>query len=128
MFSKTFAGIFKSFEHANRQKMLLGYRFSIPKPYKIVSESELQSAFRQHPSNDIRDGWEGFRESFPDSSGYLILSGVGFNSDRTMALVYIEHRCGNMCGASRYYILQKRDGEWARCEPKGLKSEMRGSS
>lgn len=127
-FSKTFAGIFRSFEEANQQKMSLEYHFTIQKPYKMVSEAELDAAFRHHPSNAVGDGWEGFRDSFPDSTGYLILSGVGFNSDRTIALVYVEHRCGNMCGASRYYVLEKRDGQWVRCKPKGLKSETIGNS
>jgi hypothetical protein len=57
----------------------------------------------------------------------LILSGVGFNSDKTIALVYVEHRCGNMC-SSRYYILEKRNGQWSKCKPNGLTSEMTGNT
>lgn len=127
-FRKAFAGVFRSFNEANQQKMLLEHRFTFQKPYRLVSKDELDAAFRNVPQNAISDGWEGFRDSFPDSSGYLILSGVGFNADKTIAVVYIEHRCGNMCSQAQYYILKKVDGQWVKCVPKGLKTEMRGES
>jgi hypothetical protein len=127
-FSKQFDGIFKSFEQANSEPLLVQYHFAIPKPYQIVSSAELDATFRRRAPNTIDDGWEGFRQSFPDSMGYLILSAVGFNSERTIALVYVEYRCGGLCGSSRYYTLEKRDGRWVRSAPKGLKSEMRGNS
>jgi hypothetical protein len=104
------------------------YHFAFPKPYQIVSASELDAAFHRPAPNAIRDGWEGFRQTFPDSGGYVILSAVGFNSEKTIALVYVDYRCGGLCGSSRYYILEKRDGRWVRSTPKGLKSEMTGNS
>jgi hypothetical protein len=127
-FSETFAGVFKSFEGANQQEALLECAFTIQKPHKMVSKAELHAAFRHLPLSATSDGWEGFRDSYPDSSGYLILSGVGFNSDKTIALVYVEHRCGNMCGGSRYYLLEKRNGQWSKCKPNGLTSEMTGNT
>jgi hypothetical protein len=127
-FSKAFAGVFKSFEAVNQQEIVLNCDFTIQKPYKMVSRDELDAAFRHLPPNAVSDGWEGFRDSFPDSSGYLILSGVGFNSDKTIALVYVEHRCGNMCGGARYYVLEKQNGQWAKCKPKGLTSEVTGTT
>jgi hypothetical protein len=33
-----------------------------------------------------------FATASPILTGYLILSAVGFNSDKTIALVYVEHR------------------------------------
>lgn len=127
-FIRAFSGVFKSFEVANQQEKLLKCGFTIQKPYKMVRTAELDAAFRHLPPNAVHDGWEGFRDSFPDSRGYLILSGVGFNSDKTIALVYVEHRCGNMCGGSRYYVLEKHDGQWVKCTPNGLTSEMIGNT
>lgn len=125
-FTKQFDCIFKRFEQANSQSLLSQYHFAIAKPYKILSSAELEAAFR-YPTI-YHDGWEGFRQSFPDSSGYLIFSAVGFNSEKTIALVYVDYRCGGLCGSSRYYILEKHDGHWVRSTPKGLKSEMIGNS
>lgn len=86
--------------------------FQISKPTRLVTREELDAAFKSPPASTMGDGWEGFRLHFLESAGYLILSGVGFNADRTIALVYMEHRCGGLCGAARYYILQKRNGRW----------------
>ena len=67
--------------------------------------------------NALDDGWGGFREAFPQSRGYLILSAVGFNADKTLALVYVEHRCRGLCAAARYYILEKRKAHWTQYNP-----------
>lgn len=125
-FTKQFDSIFKSFEQANSQSLLLQDHFTIAKPYKILSSADLEAAFRR--PTVYHDGWESFRQSFPDSSGYVIFSAVGFNSEKTIALVYVDYRCGGLCGSSRYYILEKHDGHWVRSTPKGLKSEMTGMS
>ena len=126
-FAKRFDSVFMSFEQANKQELLLQYHFAIQKPYQIVSAAELQASFSSHPVSH-NDTWESFRQSFPGCEGYLILSAVGFNSDKTIAMVYVEHRCGGLCGASRYYILEKRQGRWLKYKPKGLKSEVTGVS
>jgi hypothetical protein len=39
-------------------------------------------------------------------------SAVGFNKDRTVAVVYATYWCGPLCGRGTYYMLDKRDGEW----------------
>ncbi|HXW92594.1 MAG TPA: hypothetical protein VEK33_18750 [Terriglobales bacterium] len=108
--------------------MSLDFQFSITKPYRLISKGEIETAFSHRRSNVVADGWEGFGTAFPDSSGYLILSGVGFNADRTVALVYVEHLCGGLCAEERFYILKKLNGQWFRFLPKGLKSEMTGVS
>ena len=127
-FAKQFDPIFKSFEQTNRESSLLQYHFSIQKSYQIVASVKLDAAFRRRAPNAADDGWEGFRQSFPDSSGYVILSAVGFNSEKTIGLVYVEYRCGGLCGSSAYYILEKRGGTWVRISPKGLKTEIIGNS
>jgi hypothetical protein len=126
-FNRTFSPVFDSFEKANQESRSLEHHFSIPKPYSLVSQDEIDAAFQRRLPNTVDDGWSGFRGAFPESRGYLILSGVGFNSDRTLALVYVEHMCGGLCGAARYYILQKRKGHWVEYKPKGV-VEVTGTS
>jgi hypothetical protein len=127
-FSETFEPIFDSFDAANKMATTLDPNFHLSKPPRLVTQEELDTAFNSRSRGDVGDGWQGFRDHFPDSAGYLILSGVGFNADRTVALVYIEHRCGGLCGAARYYILQKQSNRWVRYSPQGLKSEMTGNA
>jgi len=40
------------------------------------------------------------------------VSAVGFNSDRTRALVYVGHSCGGLCGGGTYHLLIKKEGKW----------------
>jgi hypothetical protein len=103
-------------------------RFAIQKSFQIVGSSELEVAFHSTVPHVRTDGWEGFRQNFPNSTSYLILSAVGFNPQRTIAVVFVDYRCGGLCGSARYYVLQKRAGDWVNYIPKGLKSEMRGNS
>jgi len=87
------------------------------RPHRFVSGAELEEAFRKGQEGKTHDVWQGFRETFPNAAGYLILSAVGFNSEKTIALVYLEHRCGNRCGAANYYVMQKLGGVWVKYLP-----------
>jgi hypothetical protein len=40
------------------------------------------------------------------------VSAVGFNKERTRALVYVGHHCGNLCGGGSYHLLVKNAGKW----------------
>jgi hypothetical protein len=40
------------------------------------------------------------------------VSAVGFNKERTRALVYVGHHCGSLCGGGGYHLLVKKDGRW----------------
>jgi hypothetical protein len=42
----------------------------------------------------------------------FVFSVVGFNSDRSHALVYIGHHCGRLCGAGTLAALMKSHGKW----------------
>jgi hypothetical protein len=102
--------VFAAFEQANKQPRLLNSDVDLHRAHRFIRSAELNAAFKDN-------GWQGFRREFPDAAGYLILSAVGFNPEKTMALLYVEHRCGDGCGAAHYYVLQKRDGVWVRYFP-----------
>jgi hypothetical protein len=57
-------------------------------------------------------GWEGFYQRYPDSGGWIELSAVGFNVDKTVAVVYMGHHCGPLCGSGGFHVLEKKDGKW----------------
>ena len=58
-------------------------------------------------------GWEGLAERYPDSAhSYIVLSPVAFNADKTIAVVYMGHSCGSLCGGGTFYVLEKKDGIW----------------
>jgi len=58
------------------------------------------------------DWWGEFYRRFPGSEGILTLSRVGFNAERTQALFYFSNRCGGLCGAGSYVVMEKRGSDW----------------
>jgi len=42
----------------------------------------------------------------------ISFSAVGFNRDRTAAVMYATYWCGPRCARGTYYALDKRDGQW----------------
>jgi hypothetical protein len=96
----------------NEKPWLLQTRFSIEKPYDLISFNELKSLVKQ-------GGWENFYKRHPNSGGWIELSAVGFNTDKTVAVVYMGHHCGGLCGGGSFHVLQKREGKWRPLEWKG---------
>jgi hypothetical protein len=73
---------------------------------------ELRSAMRTAD-------WEGFYQRYPNSGGWIELSAVGFNATKTVAVVYMGHHCGSLCGGGGFHVLEKKNGQWVPLEWKG---------
>lgn len=56
---------------------------------------------------------KGKRESALAGSGKTHVSRVGFNRDRSVALVHVDHIAGPRSGVAYYITLHKKDGAWA---------------
>ena len=75
----------------------------------LLSKQERRAIFA---SKDTRKDWAGFYKKFPGSSGYIIVSSIGFNEDRSQALVDLTNKCGDKCGAEQFVLLTKVNGGW----------------
>ena len=95
----------ESYKKENQSPKLLARQFPIDKHYELVPGSVIAEAFKGK-------GWNGFYERYPHSEGIINLSAVGFNSDRTKALVFVVHYCGNTCGSQSYIFLEKKSDKW----------------
>lgn len=100
----------------NQQSWMLHRDFLIERPYELISADELKATFEQG-----LPGWKKFYDQHPDSGGWIELSAVGFNADKTIAVVYMGHSCGGLCGGGAFHVLQKRDGKWIPLEWKGTR-------
>jgi len=89
----------------NEKTWLLQERLNIEKPYKFITSDGLKIVFEH-------GDWEKFGKQYPDSGGWIELSAVGFNTDKTVAVVYMGHHCGMLCGGGGFHVLQKKDGKW----------------
>jgi hypothetical protein len=94
------------FKRVNARPWLLQRLFEIDRPYEIVSAESIETALRTD------DGWEDFNARHPDSGGYFVMSAVGLDQDKTLAVVYTGSTCGGLCGRWSFHLLQKVDGEW----------------
>jgi hypothetical protein len=70
------------------------------------------------PARQLREMpyWLGFMEKYPKAWGVTVLSRVGFNNDKTQALVYVRHQCGGGCFSSETVFLTKRKNLWRIAE------------
>jgi hypothetical protein len=96
----------------NDKTWILQPTFSLGVPYRLIAADELKSIFES-------GGWQSFRGLHPDSGGWIELSAVGFNADKTVAVVYKGHHCGMLCGGGDFHVLEKKDGKWSPLKWKG---------
>lgn len=88
----------------NAKPLLLQRRIDIETPYQLIMAEQLNTK-----SNA---GWEEFGRRYPDSRGWIELSAVGFNNEKTVAVVYMGHHCGPLCGGGGFHVLKKKAGRW----------------
>ncbi|HKS30416.1 MAG TPA: hypothetical protein VJS44_21500 [Pyrinomonadaceae bacterium] len=91
-----------------KETQRLERKFSLNIKYIIVKDEEIEALFK----DNVMGGWEAFHRKYPKSSGILSLSRVGFNSDKTQAIVYKGWSCGGLCGGGGYILLKKKKGVW----------------
>ena len=96
----------------NAKPWLLQRRINIEVPYQLIKVDVLMSLVKNA-------GWEAFHQQYEHSKGWMELSAVGFNNDKTVAVVYMGHHCGNLCGDGRFYVLEKKAGQWLPLDWKG---------
>src|SRR5204863_3494103 len=91
--------------------------FALPLTYEVAPEAAIRALL--HP----RDFSE-FYARYPDSGGFIRVSAVGFNADRSRAIAYMDHVCNNMCGGGTYHLLvkSKGHGQWYEVHPTGMRT------
>ena len=47
-----------------------------------------------------------------DESPRYSVSNIGFNAERTQAVVYVSHVCGGTCGSGSYLFLERAGSRW----------------
>jgi hypothetical protein len=74
-------------------------------PYVLVKDSDL-------PDDKFDRFWTKFYRKYPNSSGIVFFSKVGFNYQHNQAFLYAGRTCGGLCGEGEYVLLSKVDGRW----------------
>lgn len=110
----TLGPLLTSYTKANEKPRVLQKNFKLDIPYELVSRSELDKIFAPNS-----DGWKPFNTKYPNSGGFIHMSAVGYNADKTLALVYMGHWCGGLCGGGTHHLLEKRAGNWVEIPWRG---------
>src|ERR1041384_3095520 len=80
----------------NAKPWLLQRSINIEQPYVLINGDVLRSLVQSA-------GWEAFHQQYEDSKGWMELSAVGFNKEKTVAVVSMGHHCGNLCAGGAFY-------------------------
>lgn len=77
---------------------------------QIVDGSRVEAAFAS--DKRIPPGWDSFENAFPGAARLLGVSLPAFTSDGNGAVVYLDTKCGVLCGAGFYIELKRTDAGW----------------
>lgn len=111
-----YAPVIESYRKENETRWLLQPKFVESVPYQLVSEASIDDLF----DKGVDGGWKAFYKKYPGTGGFMTMSAVGYNADRTLAIVYVGNSCGGLCGAGSYRVLRKTDGKWAEIRWNGM--------
>jgi hypothetical protein len=106
-----FASAISAYVSLNKTPSLLQRKIDIEIPYQLIMADQLNT--------NSNAGWVEFHQRYPNSKGWIELSAVGFNHDKTVAVVYMGHHCGDLCGGGGFHVLEKKAGRWVELLWKG---------
>jgi hypothetical protein len=91
----TYMPVIQDYEAKNNKPLVLARKFDLPQ-YSLVEvgPNAIAPTISRTPSINFE------------------VSAVGFNPERTRALVYVGHHCGQLCGGGQYHLLVKTREGW----------------
>lgn len=106
----------------NQVQYAVENKFAVNVPCTIWSKETANALFHL-PANhgldpeavkNMNDGWHQFHKEHPDTGGGGIIgmSRVGFNADKTQAVVYIATSASPMIANGKCFLLTKKNGSW----------------
>lgn len=102
--------VLDDFEAKNRQPVAVSADFGLKTETLTVSEEEVRGLALAKDRGAVSKSLE---EKYPEASGVITLSRVGFNRDMTEALVEVDRGlCGSGCGEGAFVLLAREGGRW----------------
>ncbi len=100
--------IITDYETKNGKSTPLTDLFQLSKPHLLLDDEKTKAVFMKDPSHF----WDSFFKEREGAKGIIRVSQVGFNADKTQALVYVGYQCGDKCGQGNFVLLVKEKGQW----------------
>jgi hypothetical protein len=111
----------ESFEHATDRASPFPQSYRYKGVFRVLSASEYAQILARGnviaskiPPRELREMpyWMAFVEKYPAAWGVTVLSGVGFNTDSSEALIFVRHQCGGGCYSAEVILLDRVVGRW----------------
>lgn len=102
----------EDFRLQNKKPTELTNKFNLKVKINLLGEEFDRLFYEARQSDPEKDGWEIFYKKYPTSGGIITLSRVGFNKEKSQALMFVSHGCGSLCGEGNYILLIKKDNVW----------------
>jgi hypothetical protein len=93
----------------NRQVYTLSRRFNLRRPYLLLRNSDVFA-------EGYVVGLDRLYKQYPRADGFKVLSRGGFNSQKTMALVYVASYYTPIDAFDTFVLMRKSDHGWIRVE------------
>ncbi len=93
----------------NLQRYQLQYLFKLKIAYVLINNILVE--FEENPKPGM-SAWDEFYRKYEGAQGLASLSRVGFNSNKSQALVYLGNQSGLTLGQGRFILLIKKHGIW----------------
>lgn len=90
------------YNEAQKRTWLLQRKFEIERPYELIRSDTIEQFFKERGP----DGWKDFNRRYPGAGGFIIVSPVGFNKSKTLAVVYTGSSCGGLCGLWTFHLFE----------------------
>jgi hypothetical protein len=96
--AKKFADAVAAFNRLQQKKWTLQPKFQLDKPYKLITPEDIK-ALPDTPTQSA-------------ANSFVEMSTVGFNREKTLAVLFMGSPCGGLCGGWSYHLLEKVNGKW----------------
>jgi hypothetical protein len=102
-FYKVWGSALKNYASGLRNPVLLVRRIPIEVPYELIPTAKIVARNKSGSNypNDL-------------SGAYYWFSAVGFDAQKTHAIVNMNYICGGLCGGGGPYFFEKVNGKWRR--------------
>jgi hypothetical protein len=85
-------------------------KFSVTsKKVYLISYEEIQNIFS---NAEINGGWEEFYRRYPNSSGTISFTRIGYNADKTQAMVSMGNMYASLGGEGHLIFLKLENHQW----------------
>jgi hypothetical protein len=102
--------VFTDYNRINANAVNFDNKFTVnSKTVKLLGQEELNFIFSVP---DINGGWEKFYKKYPNSNGYTRFSRIGYNTDKTWAILEIGNFYASLGAGGAIVILKKDNTAW----------------